>query len=180
MLGIPVGLFAFNAGEWAAHKYILHGLGKRSRKSYFRYHFHEHHKEARKHGMYDRFYHRSVFAHGGNHAQGREALALTLVGLAHLPLFPVAPFYTGTVWYSLAKYHRVHKRAHLDTEWAREHVPWHYDHHMGVNQDANWGVTHEWFDRLMGTRERYAGTPHELEARRKRAERAPAAEPMAA
>jgi sterol desaturase/sphingolipid hydroxylase (fatty acid hydroxylase superfamily) len=128
--------------------------------------------------MFDQFYHRSLF---GNHAQGREALALTLVGLAHLPLFPVAPFYTATVWYSLRKYHAVHKRAHLDTEWAREHLPWHYDHHMGVDQDKNWGVTHDWFDRLMGTREVYVGTPHEVEARRKRAERvAPEAAPAAA
>src|SRR5689334_20589624 len=111
MLGIPVGLFAFNAGEWFAHKYILHALGKRKKDSFFRYHFFEHHKESRKHGMYDPYYHRSVI---GNHAQGREALALLLVGLAHAPLFPIAPFYTGTVWYSLAKYHRVHKRAHLD------------------------------------------------------------------
>ena len=30
----------------------------------------------------------------------------------------------------------------------------HYnDHHMGKNPDVNWGVTTEWFDRMMGTRE---------------------------
>ena len=49
-------------------------------------------------------------------------------------------------------YHRVHKRAHLDPEWAKVHVPWHYDHHMGKNQHANWGVRSDVIDRVMGTR----------------------------
>jgi sterol desaturase/sphingolipid hydroxylase (fatty acid hydroxylase superfamily) len=169
MIGIPIGLLVFNAGEWAAHRYILHWSGMRKKDAFWRYHFHEHHHNARKHDMHDPAYHRSVF---GNHAQGREALGLTLVGLAHLPLFPVAPFYVGTVWWSLRHYHKVHKRAHMDTEWAKRHVPWHYDHHMGPNQHANWGVTHDWFDRLVGTRKRYLGTDKEREDSERRAERA--------
>ena len=169
MLGIPIGLFAFNAGEWAAHKYLLHHGGRPNKKRAFGYHFFEHHNSSRKHAMHDPSYHRSVF---GWHAQGKEALGLTVVGLLHAPLFPVAPFYTGTVWFSLWNYHRVHKKAHLDPEWARAHLPWHYDHHMGVDQHQNWGVTHDWFDRIMGTRRPYAGTDHELAARRKRDEKA--------
>jgi sterol desaturase/sphingolipid hydroxylase (fatty acid hydroxylase superfamily) len=31
-------------------------------------------------------------------------------------------------------------------------IPWHYDHHMNSNQDANWCVTRPWFDYVMGTR----------------------------
>jgi sterol desaturase/sphingolipid hydroxylase (fatty acid hydroxylase superfamily) len=31
-------------------------------------------------------------------------------------------------------------------------IPWHYDHHMNANQDANWCVTKPWFDYLLGTR----------------------------
>jgi hypothetical protein len=161
MIGIPIGLFLFNAGEWAAHKYLLHGLGV-NKDSFFSFHFHEHHQAVRKHGGYDPHYERSVF---GRHAQGREAMGLVAVGLAHLPLFPVAPFYTATVWYSLRRYHQVHRRSHLDPEWARTHVPWHYDHHMGANQHCNWGVTRPWFDVLVGTRKRYVGTPKELAAR---------------
>ena len=38
---------------------------------------------------------------------------------------------------------------------AERKVPWHYDHHMGKNQEANWGITSEWVDRLVGTRVRY-------------------------
>jgi hypothetical protein len=169
MIGIPVALLAFNAGEWATHKYVLHALGKRKKDSFFRFHFFEHHQATRKHAGYDPNYQRSVF---GWHAQGREALALAVVGVAHAPLFPVAPFYTATIWYSLLEYHRVHKRSHLDPDWARTHVPWHYDHHMGPDQEKNWGVTHPWMDVLMGTRVPYVGTPKEREDRERRAAKA--------
>ena len=42
-----------------------------------------------------------------------------------------------------------------NVEWAKENIPWHYDHHMGKNQDANWGVTTDWVDRLLNTRIKY-------------------------
>lgn len=35
---------------------------------------------------------------------------------------------------------------------GQKKIPWHYDHHMNSNQDANWCVTKPWFDYLMGTR----------------------------
>jgi sterol desaturase/sphingolipid hydroxylase (fatty acid hydroxylase superfamily) len=73
-------------------------------------------------------------------------------------LAPIAPFFTGTMVYSAVHYYRVHKRSHLDPEWAREHLPWHYDHHMGPDQNVNWCVTRPWFDHLMGTRVPYLGT----------------------
>ena len=75
-----------------------------------------------------------------------------------LPLFPIAPFFTGAAWsYAILSY-RAHKRAHLEPEWAKRHVPWHYDHHMGPDQDANWCTLAPWFDILMGTRRPYLGT----------------------
>ena len=61
------------------------------------------------------------------------------------------------------RYYYVHKKSHLDLEWAKKKVPWHYEHHMGKNQDANWGVTADWVDRLMGTRIKYEDhSPGEL------------------
>ena len=66
--------------------------------------------------------------------------------------------------FSAVRYYRVHKRAHRDPSWAREHLPWHYDHHMGPNQDANWCVTWPWFDWVMGTREHYVGTERDRRA----------------
>jgi hypothetical protein len=155
-----LGILYSNAGEWAIHKYVLHGLGRR-KSSFWSYHWHEHHRNARKTGHRDPDYERSVF---GWHAQGKEALGLVAIALAHLPLLPVAPFFTLAVEWSALHYYRVHKRAHCDPEWAREHLPWHYDHHMGPNQDANWCVSWPWFDWVMGTRERFVGT--ELERRR--------------
>lgn len=171
MIGIPIALAAFNAGEWVMHRYVLHGLGK-SRRSFFAYHFHEHHREARQNGGYDTFYHRSLL---GWHPQTKEALGLAALGALHLPLAPVAPFYTATVLYSLVRYYRVHRRAHLDPAWARHNLTWHYDHHMGPDQEANWCVTQPWFDYLMGTRVRYVGTPREARDRDRNAERAEAA-----
>ncbi len=151
MIGIPLGLLYANAGEWLVHKYILHGLGK-NKDSFWAFHWHEHHRESRKHDMFDAQYVRSLF---GWSAQSKEALALLLAALAHLPLFPVAPFFTGTVLYRMWAYYRIHKRAHLEPGWAKENLPWHYDHHMGRDQNANWCVTHPFFDYVMGTRIAY-------------------------
>ncbi|MFT7582246.1 MAG: sterol desaturase/sphingolipid hydroxylase (fatty acid hydroxylase superfamily) [Myxococcota bacterium] len=157
MIGIPLANLASDVFEWWMHKNVLHGRGKK-KGDFWNFHWHDHHKSVRRNGHLDESYQRSVF---GWHAQGKEAAGLAAVGLAHAPLLPFAPFYTMTVWYRILKYHEVHKRSHLDPEWAREHLPWHYDHHMGPNQDSNWGVTHAWLDELMGTREPYIGTERE-------------------
>ena len=82
-----------------------------------------------------------------------------------VPLIPVAPFFVGTMWYSAANYYVKHRRSHLDVEWAKEHLPWHYDHHMGPNQHANWCVTWPWFDFVMGTRKPYVQGATESTAR---------------
>jgi len=151
MIGIPIGLVYCNAGEWLIHKHVLHRLGK-DRRSFWSFHWHDHHRKARKHGMVDEQYTRSLLAW---EPQTKELVALLGLAAAHLPLLPVAPFFTGTVLYGCYNYYRVHKRAHLDTGWAREHLPWHRDHHLGPDQNANWCVTRPWFDVLMGTRKDY-------------------------
>lgn len=155
MLGIPLGLAATNAGEWYIHKYWLHGLG-RNKKSFWAFHWHEHHRESYRNDMYDSQYVRSVFSWS---PQGKEALALVAGAVALTPLFPVVPFFTGTVWYRMWRYYQLHKRSHLDKDWAREHMPWHVDHHMGKDQNANWCVTHPWFDYVMQTRKPYMNDP---------------------
>jgi hypothetical protein len=154
MIGIVAGLLTANAVEWLVHKYVLHGLGRKS-DSFWNFHWREHHVSVRRHGFLDPDYARPLF---GWHAQGKEALALAGGALLVLPLLPVAPVFTVTLWYASFNYYRRHKRAHCDVAWAREHLPWHYEHHMGPNPDANWGVTRPWFDVLLGTRERFLGT----------------------
>ena len=56
---------------------------------------------------------------------------------------------------------KIHKKSHLDPEWAKKNVPWHYDHHMGPDQNKNFGVRTDFFDRLFGTRREYYGTRSE-------------------
>jgi sterol desaturase/sphingolipid hydroxylase (fatty acid hydroxylase superfamily) len=160
MIGFPIGLLYCNAGEWFIHKYVLHGAERGKKKgTFWSFHFHEHHRNARKHEFHDPDYARSLF---GWHAQTKETLGVAMLAIVHLPLLPVFPFFASAVVFSAANYYRIHKRAHRDPEWAKKHVPWHYDHHMGVNQDCNWGVTSPLFDHLFGTREPFLGTEEEL------------------
>jgi hypothetical protein len=160
MLGIVVGLAYANFGEWLVHKYVLHGLG-RKKSSMWSYHWHEHHRAARKLGHLDPDYERSVFQWN---AQGKEALGLALIAISHAPLFAIFPWFAATVELSTLRYYYVHKRAHREPEWARKNVPWHYDHHMGKNQDANWCVSWPWADWVMGTRVHFVGTEQERRA----------------
>ena len=146
-----------NAVEWVVHKHVLHGWG-RKRGTFWSFHFHEHHRLVRDNGYFDPNYERFPL---GPHAQGKEAWALIASAAVVAPLAPVAPFFVGTLWYSAANYYRVHKKSHQDPEWGREHIPWHYDHHMGRNPSANWCVTRPWFDYVMGTREFTEGSPRE-------------------
>ena len=167
MLGIPLALAAFNASEWLVHRYILHGLGRR-KGTYWSFHWHEHHRNARRHGMDDSDYRRPLF---GWHAQAKEALGLAFSALTLAPLVRRAPWFVATAWACHGYYYYVHRRSHRDPAWAREHLPWHYDHHMGPNQHANWCVTFPWFDRVMGTREPYVGTEREASDRARAAKR---------
>jgi sterol desaturase/sphingolipid hydroxylase (fatty acid hydroxylase superfamily) len=170
MIGFPLALLYSNASEWLIHKYVLHGPDSKKPGGMWSFHFLEHHRHARLKEMRDPDYERSVF---GMHAQGKEAAALLLGAVAHAPLFGVAPWFTMGVWYSIGNYYYKHKKAHEDPQWARENLPWHYDHHMGPNQHKNWCVTRPWFDHVMGTRVPYVGT--ELEkADRERRERSKA------
>jgi sterol desaturase/sphingolipid hydroxylase (fatty acid hydroxylase superfamily) len=168
MIGIPLGLLASNATEWLMHKYVLHGLGKQ-KSSFWSFHWHEHHRNARRNDHVDNDYKQPLLRNWNG--QSKEALALVGSAVLMAPLFPIAPFFVGTVVYGAIDYYRKHKRAHLDPAWAREHLPWHYDHHMGPNQHANWCVTRPWFDHLMGTREPYVGTERERRTVEKRQEK---------
>lgn len=112
--------------------------------------------------MYDADYEKSIFDWN---ARGKEAFGIAFMGALHMPLFPVAPYFTTTVAYACFNYIHRHKKAHLDPDWARVHMTGHYDHHMGSNQDANWCVTRPWFDWIMRTRVPYAFT--KLEAQRR-------------
>ncbi len=150
LLCIPLGIIYSNILEWVLHKYVLHGLGK-NKKSRWASHWHGHHRSSRKNNNYDPDYSKGLF----DPAARGEIIGLIVLGIFHLPLILVTPLFYITLIYCAIKYYIIHKKAHLDPAWCKQHLPWHYDHHMGKNQDANWGVTTDWVDRALGTRVEY-------------------------
>lgn len=153
MIGFPLAILVANGVEWYAHKYVLHGTprpgeGRSSpRPELMKSHW-GHHKTVR-----SLAYEEPGYAEGLKSERVRLEVKslLTAAGVVTLAA-PVAPFFVLGAWYSTANYFYVHRRSHLDPEWGKKNVPWHYDHHMNSNQDANWCVTRPWFDYLMGTR----------------------------
>jgi len=146
-----LGLLYANAGEWLMHKYILHGLGKNP-QSFWAYHLHEHHVVCAEHAMIDPGY-KTISLTTWN-TQSKELLVLAGIVLLHLPLFLLLPSLTSAVYLSLALYYYKHRKAHLDSVWAKRHLRWHYEHHLCNESDCsgNWCVTWPWFDYLLGTR----------------------------
>lgn len=149
VIGFPLGLLYSNGVEWAVHKYLLHGLGKR-RGSFWAFHWVRHHRQSRRHQMLDPDYQNLRHNWAGH---SKEVGGIALILLVHTPLVTTFPWFTAAVWYSGLNYLHKHRKAHLNPAWAKRHMRSHYDHHMGRNQDANWCVTRPWFDWIMGTRE---------------------------
>src|SRR5512137_2966240 len=108
MLGIPLGLAVANASEWLIHKYVLHGLG-RAKTSFWSFHWHDHHRNVRRHGHVDPDYQEPLLTRWNG--QNKEAVALVAGAVALAPLFPVAPFFVGTMTYCAVNYYRKHKRS---------------------------------------------------------------------
>ena len=152
--GFLAGLVVANGFEWFAHKYVLHGTHRAGQTRYspvpdsMRSHW-EHHREVRKTRFSDYAYVEGLKNWRIRNEIGLLAVAASVFGLAFYPLSK--GMFLATL-YSAGNYFYMHRRAHLEPEWARKKIPWHYDHHMNSNQDANWCVTKPWFDYLMGTR----------------------------
>ncbi|MFA2931497.1 sterol desaturase family protein [Acinetobacter pittii] len=148
MLGFPVGVFVANGLERYFHKVWLHEFPSQYRNSPFFTHI-AHHKRARLNGFHDEGYAESMLKNA--EIYNEKTALIGLAGAATIFL-PVAPFFTAGLYYGLWNYWRVHAKSHLDPEYAKKRIPWHYDHHMTSNQNANWCVTRPWFDYIMGTR----------------------------
>ena len=144
-----LGLLYANAGEWLMHKYILHALGK-NRHSFWAYHLLEHHAVCISNSMLDPGY-QNITLTAWN-TQTKELVVLAGIVLLHVPLCLIFPAFTSAVYVSLGLYYYKHRKAHLDRDWAKRHLRWHYEHHLGGNSSANWCVTWPWCDYLMGTR----------------------------
>ncbi len=75
--------------ENLAHKYILHGLGE-DKKSYWSFHFHDHHKAAIKYGMLDPAYFEPWWL---NPSRAKEVGSLAGAFMVHLPLAKKYPYF---------------------------------------------------------------------------------------
>ncbi len=154
MLGIPVALFFANGVEWYVHKYGLHGIPRpgAERKSFYKLGMKNHWTHHRRVRL-DQYRDDELYAHPLHNDDGRtEIKGLIVLAGATTLVFPIAPFFTLTSYYCAWNYFNTHRKSHLDPEWGKRKIPWHYDHHMNTNQDANWCVTKPWFDYIMGTR----------------------------
>lgn len=149
LLQMLAGLLYVNAAEWWVHKHILHGLGK-DRQSFWAYHWYEHHAVSAANGMLDLGYAHIQCTRWNT--QSKELLVLLGIIMLHLPVLFYLPVFTGTVYGSLLLYYYKHRKAHLDPVWARKHLLWHYEHHLGQAHSANWCVSWPWFDYVLGTR----------------------------
>lgn len=152
--GFIAGVIFANAFEWVAHKYILHGTHRqgqprfspvpRSMKSHW-----EHHREVRKQQFFDDGYVQGI----QNWRTKNEIVSLSIVAsVAAVSFYPFSKGMAAASIYAACNYFYIHRRAHLEPDWAKRKIPWHYDHHMNTNQDANWCVTKPWFDYILGTR----------------------------
>jgi|TARA_R100000008_G_scaffold22226_1_gene11764 sterol desaturase/sphingolipid hydroxylase (fatty acid hydroxylase superfamily) len=144
---VLIGILIASFVEWFIHRFLLHGLGK-NKNSIWHFHW-KHHKSVRVENGYDLLYFKY------NQGYPKERLSLFLAFLLISPLFFYYPIVAATLTAYLFVYYFVHKKAHRDVRWARKWIPWHYDHHMGRNQDKNWGIVLPIYDYLLGTRKKY-------------------------
>lgn len=142
LIQLILGLFFGNLVEWVVHKFFLHDLGKK-KASLFSFHWGVHHRAARKNGFLD------------GKVSAREIVGVALLCLLASPILFIFPItYTGMFIHAMV-YLVVHNYAHKNPDWCYKHLRWHYDHHMGKDQDKNWCVVHPLADYLLGTRKKY-------------------------
>ena len=139
---ILAGLLAANILEWVVHKYFLHNLGKK-KANLFSFHWGVHHKTVRKSGFQDPW------------ASPREIIGVLFLCLLFSPLSYFLPIIYATMFLHAMVYLAIHNIAHRNPKWAFKYVRWHYDHHMGKDQDKNWCVVHPLADYLFRTRRKY-------------------------
>ena len=128
--------------EYLAHKYVLHNY--KYFKKAFQNHFKVHHKVSRINNMLDPGYEKIISSHF-------ELISLSLIAIAHLPIL----FFSTTAYLiilaNIIHYYYVHRKSHINTAWGKKNLPWHYAHHMGKNQNLNWGIRSPIIDKILGT-----------------------------
>jgi sterol desaturase/sphingolipid hydroxylase (fatty acid hydroxylase superfamily) len=80
-----------------------------------------------------------------------EIVALLSILILHLPVAFILPYFYGMIAWSIASYYFLHRLSHLNVEWGKKWLPWHYEHHMGKDQHINWGVRLPIVDKVLKT-----------------------------
>ena len=112
-------------------------------KSRFKFHW-KHHGIARRNDNYDPDYEKAIW---------HNETKITFVAiLFHAPLLVLWPPFGAVAIMYAAAYMVLHRKSHQHVEFFKRWMPWHYEHHMGKNQNANWCVICPLMDHLMGTR----------------------------
>lgn len=150
-LQVVLGMVLGNLLEWVVHRYFLHGVGKRPR-SILSFHWRGHHRYSRTHGFRDPDYEESLWAWNG---KTKEIAALAFLAALFSPVLFLAPWVYAGMFLWIFIYYFLHSYSHQNPEWAKKWMRWHYDHHMGRFQDANWGVVTPLWDWIFGTRKHY-------------------------
>ena len=154
LLQLFIGWLYGHFVEYFVHRWVFHN--QKLFKSAFKYHYSQHHARSRRGVMLD------VTTLRKPRVRDFESLALLFGVVLHLPVVFIFPYFYAMVCYSAVAYYLIHRRSHQDFEWARRYIPWHYDHHLGPDSNKNWGVRSDIFDRILGTRKVYKGSPVEI------------------
>ena len=137
--------------EYCVHRSINHFLKDRGSSTFKR-----HQRACIMNLMHDF----SMGLHKNTHVL-TELKFVSIIVFLHVPLIFFFPYFFVMVFAGAISYIIHHKACHSDVITAREYYSWHYDHHMGVDRHANFGVRLPIFDLVFCTRVIYKGTKKE-------------------
>lgn len=140
-----LGLLYANFLEVFAHKYFLHALGKK-KVFFLSIHWNRHHRLAKETDMMDPDYALPFYSK----QRLPEVISIIILIASHFPLYLLSPTaFLGLAFYFVA-YYNIHNFCHLNPTNSKKWFTAHYHHHMGSNQDSNWGII-PILDFVMGT-----------------------------
>ena len=145
-----LGLLVGSLVEWIAHRYVLHNFTLRF-LSYS--HFSVHHRNSRKNKCKDADY--LKFPPTKLSSGLSEIIMLLLLAVLLIPVYDISIGLWLGMQTHIFLYYYLHRRFHLHPKWGRKWMRCHWDHHMGKDQNSNWGVTNPIFDYVFGTRKKY-------------------------
>ncbi|MBL8958139.1 MAG: sterol desaturase family protein [Myxococcaceae bacterium] len=151
---LPVGWFAWQIMEWSLHKSLFHWEGNTPFTRRMHQILHGYHHD------YPDDDQRLVMPIGASlPVVLLIAGLLYLVGVPHLTLPFWAGMLFGYLWYDFIHYSTHFRKP--TTEWGKRMRSHHMAHHFAV-PDKNFGISHMWLDRFLGTlRVRETGAKHD-------------------